>query len=244
TPFFGNKSLLYTPSTNLAENQNVTFTCSGNVGREPQGTFSWFKYVQGQASGIAITNGIQPVSLTTVVGSCTYVRTEKLILTLTKEDNQMVIRCTVQQRTMTEAGDGNIQTDRIDVYYVPIMSIIGRDPDFTIYSEGLAQLLLTCYADSNPPSNNVWTLPHGTLITGYQLRITSLTTNHTGRYICMAYTGWGGQNYTAKMSIDITVVATTTPPHTTTTTTRSKTTVSVTQKPGAAANSGNNAAQA
>ncbi|KAL3886546.1 hypothetical protein ACJMK2_026531, partial [Sinanodonta woodiana] len=93
TPIFGNQSLLYTPSNNLAENQNVTFTCSGNVGREPQGTFSWYRYVGGQAPAMAITNGIKPVSLTNVSGSCTYVRTENLILTLKKEDNQMVISC-------------------------------------------------------------------------------------------------------------------------------------------------------
>ncbi|KAL3886557.1 hypothetical protein ACJMK2_026542, partial [Sinanodonta woodiana] len=205
TPTFGDQALICTPSNNLAENQNVTFTCIGNVGREPQGTFSWYKYVQGQASGIPITNGIQPVSLTTVAGSCTYARTENMSLTLTKEDNQMVIRCTVQQVTMTEAGDGNIHTDRIIVHYKPIINIVRRDPDFPIYSEGLAQLILTCNADSNPPSNYRWTLPNGTVQTGYQLRLTNLTTNHTGRYTCVAYTGWAGHNYTASRSIDITV---------------------------------------
>ncbi|KAL3886554.1 hypothetical protein ACJMK2_026539 [Sinanodonta woodiana] len=117
TPNFGNQSLLYTPSTNLAENQSVTFTCIGNVGREPQGTLSWYKYVGGQPPGMLITNGMSPVSLTNVSGSCTYVRTENLILSLTKEDNQMVIRCTVQQTTMTEAGEGYIQTDHISVYF-------------------------------------------------------------------------------------------------------------------------------
>ncbi|KAL3886547.1 hypothetical protein ACJMK2_026532, partial [Sinanodonta woodiana] len=205
TPMFGNQSLLYTPSNNLAENQNVTFTCIGNVGREPQGTFSWYKYVGGQPPGRVITEGIKQVPLTNVVGSCTYVRTESLILTLTKEDNQMVIRCTVRQTTMTETGDGNIQTDRITVYYAPRIDSIGSNPDSPIYSEGLAQLMLTCNADSNPPSNYIWTLPDGTEQTGYQLRLTNLTTNHTGRYACMAYTGWGGQNYTANSSIYITV---------------------------------------
>ncbi|KAL3886548.1 hypothetical protein ACJMK2_026533, partial [Sinanodonta woodiana] len=115
-PTFGNQSLLYTPTNNLAENQNVTFTCIGNVGREPQGTFSWYKYVGGQPPGMVITNGIKLVSLNNVGGSCTYQRTENLILTLTKEDNLMMIRCTVWQTTMTEAGDGYIQTDRISVY--------------------------------------------------------------------------------------------------------------------------------
>ncbi|KAL3886528.1 hypothetical protein ACJMK2_026513 [Sinanodonta woodiana] len=219
-PMFGNQSLLYTPSTNLAENQNVTFTCSGNVGREPQGTFSWYRYVGGQAPAMAITNGIKPVSLTNVAGSCTYVRTENLTLTLAKEDNQMVIRCTVRQTTMTEEGDGNIQTNNISVYYVPRINPIGSNPNSPVYSEGLQQLLLTCNADSSPPSNYVWTLPDGTLQTGYQLRLTNLTTNHTGRYTCLAYASWGGQNYTANSSIDIIVV-------------------SVTKAPGAATNSGN-----
>ncbi|KAL3886556.1 hypothetical protein ACJMK2_026541 [Sinanodonta woodiana] len=116
TPIFGKQKLLYNPTNNLAENQNVTFTCIGNVGHEPQGTFSWYKYVRGQASGVPITNGIKPVSLTIIPGSCTYVRTENLILTLTKEDNLIMIRCTVWQTTMTETGDANIQTDRITVY--------------------------------------------------------------------------------------------------------------------------------
>ncbi|KAL3886626.1 hypothetical protein ACJMK2_026607 [Sinanodonta woodiana] len=122
----------------------------------------------------------------------------------------MVIRCTVRQSSvMTEDGDGNIQTNHINVNYVPRIDPIGSNPNSTVYSEGLTQLLLTCNADSNPAPNFVWTLPDGTLQTGYQLRLTNLTTNHTGRYTCMAYTGWGGQNYTANNSIDVTVVSTT-----------------------------------
>ncbi|KAL3886553.1 hypothetical protein ACJMK2_026538, partial [Sinanodonta woodiana] len=88
---------------------------------------------------------------------------------------------------------------------VPRIYLIGSDPVFPVYSEGLVQLMLTCNADSNPSPNYVWTLPDGTISTGYQLRLTSLTTNHTGRYTCMAYTGWGGHTYTTNRSIYITV---------------------------------------
>ncbi|KAK3598042.1 hypothetical protein CHS0354_042411 [Potamilus streckersoni] len=204
-PTFELQSLIYTPSTNLAENQNVIFTCIGNVGREPQGNFSWYKYVGSQPSGMVITNGINPVSLTTVSGSCTYMRTEKLTLNLTKEDNQMVIRCTVQQTTISEAGDRYIQTDRITVNYSPKINSILADPNLPTYSEGPVQLMLICKADSNPLSNYVWTRPDGSKQTGYQLRLRLLTTNHTGRYTCLAYAEWGGQNYTAKTNVDIEV---------------------------------------
>jgi hypothetical protein len=84
------------PESGIEEGTNVTFTCTGNVGK-PAGKFKWTKY-RGTMS--TVYND----ATTTVVempGTCTVNGTSKLTIKLEAEDNNAVIRCEVEQELAT-----------------------------------------------------------------------------------------------------------------------------------------------
>lgn len=110
------KRITQNPTTELMEGDEVTFTCTGNVGGQPAGQLVWYYYLAGSSqaqSGSEIGNvtSEEPVS----AGNCSYNRTYHLHVKLKKEYNDILIRCTVQQDTYTSEGDGYIQTDSINV---------------------------------------------------------------------------------------------------------------------------------
>ena len=84
------------PQSGIEEGTNVTFTCTGNVGK-PAGKFKWTKY---RGSTPTVYND----ATTTVVempGTCTINSTSMLTIKLEAEDNNAVIRCEVEQELAT-----------------------------------------------------------------------------------------------------------------------------------------------
>jgi len=54
-PEFQSTSLTYTPQTNLAEGDKVTFTCHGDVGSNPVGSLAWYWFMAGQNTSRPLT---------------------------------------------------------------------------------------------------------------------------------------------------------------------------------------------
>ncbi|XP_053385236.1 uncharacterized protein LOC123536663 [Mercenaria mercenaria] len=188
------RSLSYAPSTNLEEGDNVVFTCSGDVGNEPVGLLGWFYYLYND-----ISNAINASSKATstapvyVSSTCSYTRTSTLQLTMTRDFNDLVVRCTVQQDKYDQFGDGNVQTENIPVYYAPRISTI---PNTTI-NEG-QDMYAICDADSYPAPVYRWLLANGSVIRGPHLVLASPTVEDTGLYTCIVYNTYKSENHTVK----------------------------------------------
>ncbi|CAC5421811.1 unnamed protein product [Mytilus coruscus] len=79
--------------TAFMEGDNITFTCTGNVGN-PEGIFVWQKiYSSEQISNYS------HVSTESIPESCSYNGTSNLTIQMTADDNKAKIRCIVQSET-------------------------------------------------------------------------------------------------------------------------------------------------
>ncbi|WAR04172.1 hypothetical protein MAR_019541, partial [Mya arenaria] len=99
--------LSYTPNTNIAVGDKVTFTCSGDVGNNPVGVLAWFYFREGEVT--PVDESSNAVSTAPQVSrKCSRSRSSTLELTLTRDMYNMVVRCTVQQDRRTSDGEGHI----------------------------------------------------------------------------------------------------------------------------------------
>ncbi|XP_052818759.1 carcinoembryonic antigen-related cell adhesion molecule 5-like isoform X1 [Mya arenaria] len=188
-PVFGqaDSQFSFTPNTNLAVGDKVTFTCSGDVGNNPVGVIAWFSYRNGEI--VPVDESSNAISTAPQVSRlCSRSRASSLELTLTREMDKMVVRCTVQQDKRTQAGDGHIQTDTAtSVMYKPVIrSIIGY-PYKQLYIEGLEHLTLICNAEGNPPPSYYWMFDYSNIAGCRSLVLDNLTAAQGGAYICVAY---------------------------------------------------------
>ena len=101
-----------TPESGIEEGTNVTFTCTGNVGK-PAGKFKWTKYR-------GTTQTVYSSATTTAVempGTCTFNGTSMLTIKLEAEDNKAVIKCEVEQELATsDMYSRQSQPDNLVVY--------------------------------------------------------------------------------------------------------------------------------
>ena len=93
----------------IAEGQNITFTCSGDVGRPP-GTYLWQRI-----SNNAVYNYSKiKTDHKNINGSCSYYGTSILTVTMTADENQARIRCVEISQMKNE--DKFQETDPIEVF--------------------------------------------------------------------------------------------------------------------------------
>lgn len=93
---------------------NVTFTCLADIGVEPLGQLEWYYYLPAIAnpesvSHLAFNGPAYPVR------TCSFAQESTLTLTMIREYNGIIVRCTLQQLTITPDGDDHRQTDAISV---------------------------------------------------------------------------------------------------------------------------------
>ena len=101
----------WTPESGIEEGTNVTFICTGNVGK-PAGKFKWTKY-RGATSTVyndAITTAVE------IPGTCTFNGTSMLTIKIEAEDNNAVIKCEVEQELATSDMYQQSQPDDLVVY--------------------------------------------------------------------------------------------------------------------------------
>ena len=99
------------PESGIEEGTNVTFTCTGNVGK-PAGKFKWTKY---RDTTSIVYNDATP-TVEEMPGTCTINGTSKLTIKLEAEDNNAVIRCEVEQELATPDMYTESQPDNLVVY--------------------------------------------------------------------------------------------------------------------------------
>ena len=101
------------PQSGIEEGTNVTFTCTGNVGK-PAGKFKWTKY---RGSTPTVYNDATTTAVE-MPGTCTFNSTSMLTIKLEAEDNNAVIRCEVEQEQGLATSDmyTESQPDNLVVY--------------------------------------------------------------------------------------------------------------------------------
>ncbi|XP_069115655.1 cell adhesion molecule 1-like isoform X1 [Argopecten irradians] len=203
------------PATNIVEGQTVQFACTSNVGL-PAGTFLWTKY-----SGVSDSVGstVSSTTQTSPSTDCTYTGSSTINIAMTKDDDGVILRCTLQQDTISDPSNNMYykQTDPIEVYYETRQPTITRNPMKDIYYED-ENLLLTCAAEGNPAPTYIWKLNGTQVGTATQLSLSNIQIDQSGDYSCEAKNNFNGNTYNLSHMISITIER---PPPTTTVATTS-----------------------
>lgn len=117
----------------VTEGDNITFICTGNVGKQP-GRFFWQKFRNGENLPTNYTH----IITTTIKGPdmCTYIGTSYLTIQVTAEDNQAIIRCVVD--SSLENQHMYVETTPIEVRPRHFDSTIEYGSTFTTTSSSAA----------------------------------------------------------------------------------------------------------
>ncbi|XP_061179636.1 cell adhesion molecule 2-like [Saccostrea echinata] len=206
---------------NIEENTEVTFSCTANVGKPP-GQIRWWRY----RKGITAPQEMSGVSTNTPQiqeGVCVYNVTSTVTYTMTKDDDQSVWRCFVDNEllTMQDRDKPNQESKRVNVFFkvnVPRIRKVPDTGDNSQYSAG-SSVTLICEAEGNPtPGSHT-----NTAVNRYQwtfkaspsdgarelsssngtLTLTNLQETDTGTYTCTAFNGFQGKFFNASNDLSL-----------------------------------------
>lgn len=109
--------LIYPSDTDITQNEEVTFTCTGDVGNEPIGKLAWFYYLNNDTSfPYNETDSAFGEKTEYNSDTCSFTQESKLKLTMVKQFNNILVRCTMSQFKYDQFGEGHKQTSNIPVY--------------------------------------------------------------------------------------------------------------------------------
>ncbi|XP_061165704.1 LOW QUALITY PROTEIN: cell adhesion molecule 3-like [Saccostrea echinata] len=205
---------------NIEENMEVTFSCTANVGKPP-GQIRWWRYRKGitahQESGV-FTNTPQIQE-----GECVYNVTSTVTYTMTKDDDQSVWRCFVDNEllTMPDRDKPNQESKRVNVFFKVNVPRIRKVPDTGANSEYFvgSSVTLICEAEGNPApgihtntavNRYLWTFKaspnnnaSGLSSNNGTLTLTNLLETDTGTYTCTAFNGFNGKFFNASKDFSL-----------------------------------------
>lgn len=106
--------LRYSPNMDITEGTNITFTCMADVGVEPQGKLEWYYYLPETETPESVSH-LASYGLVFPARMCSLAQESTLTLTMTKEYNGIIVRCTLQQDATTPDGNEHRKTNAITV---------------------------------------------------------------------------------------------------------------------------------
>ncbi|XP_071175400.1 cell adhesion molecule 3-like isoform X2 [Mytilus edulis] len=182
----------------IIEGQNVTFTCSGNVGNPP-GTFIWEKYRM--IGFFPTTYADEPTTVTTGLVNCTNNGTSSVTIAMESEDDRSLIRCVIKQ----EYGDVFQQTSILSVLYRAREPVITTSPDQPSYIEGSDPITLTCWGAGNPIPKYTWYREaNDTILSNTSSYvINDVIVENGGEYICVIENMVDGRLFNDSSAINI-----------------------------------------
>nr|XP_034304156.1 cell adhesion molecule 1-like isoform X1 [Crassostrea gigas] len=196
--------------SNIEENMKINLSCTANVGKPP-GKIKWWRYRDQINAPFLVAESseipaVQP-------GVCAYNVTFSIQPLVTKDDDQSVWRCSVDNKLLTSFPDQdkpNQETARINVFYKVGVPKITKGPDTpnSQYSVG-SSVTLTCVANGNSSPSTiidkninkyVWTFKanpgdNATELSSNNgvLSLNNLQQTDTGTYRCTAFNGFNGK---------------------------------------------------
>ncbi|XP_065933405.1 hemicentin-1 isoform X2 [Magallana gigas] len=210
--------------SNIEESTNFTLSCTANVGKPP-GNIKWWRYRDQADAPVLVAESSE---IPAQPGVCVYNVTFSIQPVVTKDDDQSVWRCSVDNELLAGSPDQdkpNQETARINVFYKVGVPNITKYPNVLNSQYSVAHSVnLTCVAQGNPsPSTNnginryVWTFKTnpGDIETELSstngvLSLNNLQETDTGTYTCTAFNGFNGKYFNSSINEELYVVNTTT----------------------------------
>ncbi|XP_052069145.1 leucine-rich repeats and immunoglobulin-like domains protein 1 [Mytilus californianus] len=184
----------------FVEGENVTFNCSGDVGRPP-GIFLWQAILHEKQMPL-----FSNTSLNEIPQLCSYNGISVLNLQVTAEDNQARIRCKVQSGVSDDAL--YVESERLNVYFKVKDPVIIVYPDELIYEIG-ELIKLQCKASGNPAPTYTWikdSSSNETLSSNNTFVIQEANISDSDLYTCLVNNSINDIVYSAKGSKYIEIV--------------------------------------
>ncbi|CAC5406277.1 unnamed protein product [Mytilus coruscus] len=167
----------------ITDGDNVTFVCSGDVGRPPR-KLIFQKYQRDHS--LLINYTATNTSIQEFSENCSYYRTSYITFMVTSDDNTAVIRCAVVSTLAAE--NMYVESEPLDVNYSVKVPTIVKHPNKTDYLVGVdTSISLNCVADGNPKPNYLWYKDNQieAISTSGNLTFTNVTTANSGIYTCV-----------------------------------------------------------
>ncbi|XP_061188966.1 cell adhesion molecule 3-like isoform X2 [Saccostrea echinata] len=212
---------------NIEENIEVTFSCTANVGKPP-GQIKWWRYRKGITAPQEMSTGVSANTPQVQEAVCIYNVTSTITYTMTKDDDQSVWRCFVDNEllTMPDRDKPNQESKRVNVFFkvnVPRITKVPDTGDSSQYSVG-SSVTLICEAEGNPTpgihtntavNRYLWTFraspnDNTTELTSNNgtLTLTNLQETDTGTYMCTAFNGFNGKFFNASKDLSLQIGST------------------------------------
>ncbi|VDI77719.1 Hypothetical predicted protein [Mytilus galloprovincialis] len=193
-----------TVSPTILEGNNITIRCSGNVGK-PTGIFIFKKFRKDHTPPIdynATTTETEKIP-----ENCSYYRTSHLILAVTAEDNQAVIRCVV----VSPLAGHDLYTDseQLEVEYKVRIPTVTKHPDKQKYIVGEdTSLTLSCTSDGNPAPVYRWYKYNldDNISTDENFTLSNINTTDKGLYTCNVSNTINGLTFTEVTTIEVNIM--------------------------------------
>ncbi|XP_076072199.1 uncharacterized protein LOC143044190 [Mytilus galloprovincialis] len=186
----------------IAEGDNITVVCTGDVGKPPA-EHIFQKYLRDHT--LSMTYTPTETSLSDISENCTYNRTSNLTFQVTAEDNNAVIRCVVNSSLVVSAL--YVETDPIEVYYEVSIPTITKYPNEPYYVVGEhISILLTCKSDGNPKPNYQWYKDNMLINTNESLNITDMNVTNSGNFTCYVTNTFNGDTHSNAEHVQINIM--------------------------------------
>ncbi|XP_078310127.1 uncharacterized protein LOC144618295 isoform X2 [Crassostrea virginica] len=207
--------------SNIEESMKINLSCTANVGKPP-GLIKWWRFREGITAPVLM--GTSSETPQVQAGVCAYNVTFSIQPVVTKDDDQSVWRCSVENDLLSSVSDRPYQeTQRINVYYKIGIPEIIKYPDNSKYVLG-SSVTLTCRAQGNPSPDTsvdqsinkyVWTFKaksedNATELVSVngRLNLTNLEESSRGVYTCIAFNGFNGKAFNNSADIQLQIECT------------------------------------
>ncbi|VDI38613.1 Hypothetical predicted protein [Mytilus galloprovincialis] len=186
----------------IAEGDNITVVCTGDVGRPPA-EHIFQKYLSDHT--LSMTYTPTETSISEIPENCSFYRTSNITFQVTAADNNAVIRCVVIS-SMTDL-DMYVETKPIEVHYEVSEPTITKYPNEPYYVVGEnTSILLTCNSDGNPKPNYQWYKDNMLINTNENLTITDMNITNSGIYICNVTNTFNGDTHRNAKDVHINIM--------------------------------------
>lgn len=193
-----------TTAQNIAEGDNITVVCMGDVGNPPAEYF-FQKYRSDHTLFMNYTATASNIS--EIAENCSSYRISSFTFQVTAKDNNASIRCVVNS-SMPEFDELYKETAPIEVNYEVRMPNITKYPNKDYYVVGLdTRIDLTCKSKGNPQPDYFWYKDNSVNVKSASENLTIMVMNKTdsGVYTCRVNNTFSGDTYRSSADVKVDV---------------------------------------